>query len=96
MAFALVAKMCAGNIRGAMPEKPPSTTTLDEPELLFKVKEAKDTLEKLNSNNLTGPLAETKDRALATLEGAFDEKYDSYSNIDMTRNGIETFMNRLR
>lgn len=100
LAACVAAALLAKTERRRQPEAPapaavPATGKLGESELLFRVKEAKDTIEKIASNNLDEPLAEAGGRAVATLEGAFDAKYDSYKDIDMTRAGIETFMNRV-
>lgn len=97
VAAALFAKTRVHKKQPEAPAAVPTTTTgkLGETELLFKVKEAKDTIAKIESNNLGESLAETNGKAVATLEGAFDAKYDSYKDIDMTRADIETFINRV-
>ena len=67
---------------------------VSQPELLMKVKEAKDTIEKLDTSNLTGVMKDTRDRAYDTLEGVFDPMYDNFKDISQTRAGVESFVGR--
>ena len=67
---------------------------VSQPELLLKVKDAKDTIEKLETTNLSSVMKGARDRANSTLEGVFDSKYDNYKDIDQTRAGVEAFVGR--